>query len=52
MITQDVSPGMTIPIHTHDNEDKVILRIGFLNDLFYGPGLYRRTGRDVNSFSR
>src|ERR1043166_6732570 len=22
-------------------------RIGFLNDLFYGPELYRRTGRDV-----
>src|SRR6266478_424639 len=25
--------------------------IGFLNALFYGPALYRRTGRDVNSFS-
>src|SRR5262249_40604174 len=24
------------------------VRIGFLNDLFYGPELYRRTGRDVN----
>src|SRR5262245_18688815 len=27
------------------------LWIGFLNDLFYGPELYRRTGRDVNFFS-
>jgi quercetin dioxygenase-like cupin family protein len=24
MITQDVSPGTTIPIHAHDNEDEVI----------------------------
>jgi hypothetical protein len=27
------------------------LWIGFLNDLFYGPELYRGTGIDVNSFS-
>jgi hypothetical protein len=27
------------------------LWIGFLNDLFYGPELYRRTRRVVNSFS-
>ena len=25
--------------------------IGIFNGLFYGPELYRRTGRDVNSFS-
>ena len=25
--------------------------IGFLNDLFYGPELYRGHGRDVNFFS-
>ncbi len=24
MITQDVSPGTTIPIHAHDNEDEII----------------------------
>jgi mannose-6-phosphate isomerase-like protein (cupin superfamily) len=24
MITQDVSPGTTIPVHAHDNEDEVI----------------------------
>src|SRR5215472_724400 len=40
-----------IGIHRNWAREKLLEQwIGFLNAFFYGPELYRRTGRDVKSF--
>ena len=55
-----LNPALRVPTIVLDDgrplaESNAILwyfgRIGIFNGLFYGPELYRRTGRDVNLFS-
>jgi len=42
---------LAVAVTVEAQQPKKVPRIGFLNEVFYGPELYRRTGRDVNSFS-